>query len=374
MRFETLAIHAGREVDPATGAVSPPIQLSSTFQRGPDGGFPSGFSYSRADNPNRASLETLIATLERGAAACAFASGSAASAAVFQSLSPGDHVVYPTEVYHGTRLQLGTLLAHWGLQSDAVDLSKPGSLAAALRPNTRLVWVETPSNPLLFVTDIAESAQLAHSVGARLVVDNTFATPVLQQPLLLGADLVMHSTSKYLGGHSDLIGGAVVFRVADDCFERVRILQAGLGAVPSPFDCWLLQRSIASLPCRIRTHVANAQRVAERLAAHSAIDAVLYPGLSTHPGHDIARRQMVGGFGAMVSFRVLGGRDAAMRVASRVKLFTRATSLGGVESLLEHRASVEGPHTSTPQDLLRVSVGLENVEDLIADLEQALAT
>lgn len=372
MHLETIAIHAGREPDPATGEVSPAIRLSSTFQRAPDGSFPSGHSYSRAGNPGRAALETCLAALEGGTAAIAFASGSAASFAVFQALAPGDHVVYPKDVYHGTRLQLKAIQSRWGLASDAVDLHVPGALAAALKPSTKLVWVETPSNPLLHVTDIAEACRVAHAAGAKIVVDSTFATPVLQRPLELGADLVMHSTSKYLGGHSDLIGGTIVGRAGDELVERIRFLQAAGGAVPSPFDCWLLQRSIASLPCRVRAHVVGALRVAEFLAQHPAVSTVLYPGLPSHPGHAIAMRQMSGSGGAMMSVRIEAGREAAMRVAGRMKVFTRATSLGGVESLIEHRASVEGPDTATPDDLLRVSVGLEHPDDLVADFEQAL--
>ncbi|HKY93424.1 MAG TPA: PLP-dependent transferase, partial [Nevskiaceae bacterium] len=282
-----------------------------------------------------------------------------------------DHVIYPTDVYHGTRLQLKLLLKAWGLEADAVDLHVPGALAAAMRPNTRLVWIETPSNPLLHVTDIAGCCRVAKAAGARVVGDSTFATPVLQRPLELGADLVMHSTSKYLGGHSDLIGGAIVARVDDDFMARVRLQQWAGGAVPSPFDCWLLQRSIASLPARVRAHVAGAEAVAAFLAAHPAVSAVLYPGLPSHPGHGLAKAQMRG-FGAMMSVRIAAGREAAMRVAGRVKVFTRATSLGGVESLIEHRASVEGADTKTPDDLLRISVGLEHPEDLVADLKQAL--
>jgi cystathionine gamma-synthase len=372
MHLETLAIHAGRHPDPVTGDVAPAIHVSSTFQRGEDGSFPSGNSYSRAGNPSRNALETALAALEGGAVACAFASGTAASYAVFQACAPGDHVIIPTDVYHGTRLQMNVLLQGWGLQATAVDLHVPGALAAALRPNTKLVWLETPSNPLLHVTDIADCCRVAHAAGVRVVVDSTFATPVLQRPFELGADVVMHSTSKYLGGHSDLIGGVVIGREDDAFMQKVRLLQWAGGAVPSPFDCWLLQRSIASLPCRVRAHVDGAMRVAAFLVSHPAISHVLYPGLPSHPGHALAARQMKGGFGAMMSIRLAAGREAAIRVAARVKVFTRATSLGGVESLMEHRASVEGPNTATPDDLLRLSVGLEHPDDLIADLVQAL--
>lgn len=371
LRLETLAIHAGRSVDGASGAVAPSPVLSSTFARAADGGYPQGHIYSRSSNPTRAALEQCLAALEQGAAAAAFPSGSAASMAVFQALAPGDHVLYPDDVYHGTRTQLRELLQRWGLQHDSVDMTDTAAVRAALRPQTRLLWVETPSNPLLKVSDIAALARLAQETGARCVVDNTFATPVLQQPLLLGADLVMHSTTKYLGGHSDLLGGAVIARDEDAFFARVREFQTKAGAVPAPFDCWLLQRSIATLPYRVRAQTATAQRVAEFLAAQPAVSTVHYPGLATHPGHALAARQMHGG-GAMLSLQLRGGRGAALALAARVRLFTRATSLGGVESLIEHRASVEGPHSTTPDNLLRVSLGLEHADDLIDDLRQAL--
>ncbi|MDR3418093.1 MAG: aminotransferase class V-fold PLP-dependent enzyme [Nevskia sp.] len=370
-RLETLAIHAGRGIDPASGAVAPSPVLSTTFARGADGAYPHGHIYARASHPGRDALERCLAALEQGAAACAFPSGSAASMAVFQALDPGDHVLAPDDMYHGTRTQLRELLQRWGLQHGSVDTTDLDAVRAALQPQTRLVWLETPSNPLLKVSDIAAIAELAHAAGALCAVDNTFATPVLQQPLDLGADLAMHSTTKYLGGHSDLLGGAVITRQEDAFFARVRAFQVQAGAVPAPFDCWLLQRSIATLPYRVRAQAANAQRLAEFLAAHECVAAVHYPGLPTHPGHALAARQMRGA-GAMLSFRLREGRERALAVAARVQLFTRATSLGGVESLIEHRASVEGPYTTTPDDLLRVSVGLEHCDDLIEDLRQAL--
>ncbi len=372
MKFETLAIHAGREADIATGAVAPSPILSTTFARDVHGEYPHGHVYTRSSNPGRASLEALLAALEGGVAAAAFGSGSAASLSLFQGLAPGDHVIAPDDVYHGTRTQLRELLARWGLTHSLIDLTRLDAVRAAIRPETRLIWAETPSNPLLKVSDIAALAELAHASGAQLVVDSTFATPVLQQPLQLGADYVMHSTTKYLGGHSDVLGGAVIARRQDELFGRVRDYQGKGGAVPSPFDCWLLQRSIATLPLRVRAQVANAQAVAEFLAAHPAVSVVHYPGLASHAGHALASTQMKG-YGAMLSFQLHGGREAALAVAAKVALFTRATSLGGVESLIEHRASVEGPHTTTPQDLLRMSVGLEHADDLIDDLRQALA-
>ncbi|WP_439640927.1 trans-sulfuration enzyme family protein [Nevskia sp.] len=374
MKLETLAIHAGRHPDAATGAVAPSPILSTTFARDADGEYPHGHLYSRSGNPGRTALETLLAALERGATAAAFASGSAASLAVFQALSPGDHVIAPDDVYHGTRTQLRELLARWGLAHSLVDLTDLDAVRAAITPATRLIWAETPSNPLLKICDIAGLAELARTAGATLVVDSTFATPVIQQPLTLGADLVMHSTTKYLGGHSDVLGGALIARDAGDpLFGRIRDLQTKGGAVPSPFDCWLLQRSIATLPLRVRAQTANAQAVAEFLAGHPAVERVHYPGLPGHAGHALARRQMPGGFGAMLSFQVRGDRATALAAVGRVKIFTRATSLGGIESLIEHRASVEGPYSTTPPNLLRVSVGLEHAEDLIADLGQALA-
>lgn len=370
MKLETLAIHAGRAPDLATGAVAPSPILSTTFARDEHGDYPHGHVYSRSSNPGRASLEALLAALEGGAAAAAFASGSAASMAVFQALSPGDHVIAPDDVYHGTRTQLRDLLARWGLRHSLVDLTDLDAVRAAIRPSTRLIWAETPSNPLLKISDVAALAELAHAAAAELVVDSTFATPVLQQPLALGADLVVHSTTKYLGGHSDVLGGAVIARRSDGLLARVRDLQGKGGAVPAPFDCWLLQRSIGTLPLRVRAQTANAQAIAEFLAARPEVSAVHYPGLRSHAGHALASRQM-SGYGAMLSFQVHGGREAALRVASRVQLYTRATSLGGIESLIEHRASVEGPHSTTPPDLLRMSVGLEHADDLVDDLRQA---
>ena len=372
MRIETLAVHAGNDVDAATGAVTPPIHLSTTFERAPDGGYPHGHIYSRTSNPNRAALETSLATLEGGAAAAAFASGSAATMSVFQALTPGDAVIAPNDVYHGTAKLLREVLAPWGLTVAFVDMTNLDQVRAALRPNTRLLWVETPSNPLLKITDIARISELAHAAGARVACDNTWATPILQRPFELGADLVTHATTKYLGGHSDVLGGAVVARENDDFFARIRLIQTSGGAVPSPFDCWLIMRGIRTVPYRMRAHSDNALRVAIFLSEHPAIAAVYYPGLSAHPGHDIAARQMALP-GGMLSFQVHGDRERALAVAAKARLFTRATSLGGPESLIEHRASVEGPQTRTPENLLRLSIGLEHPDDLIEDLAQALA-
>lgn len=366
-----MAVHAGHEVDPATGAVTPPIYLSTTFERGPDGEFPHGHIYARTSNPNRDSLERCLAALEGGTAAAVFSSGSAATMAVFQALAPGDHVIAPNDAYTGTPKLLREVFAGWGLDSTFVDMTNPAEVQAAVRPTTRLVWTETPSNPMLKVTDIARIAAIAHDAGARCVCDNTWASPVLQRPLALGADIVLHSTTKYLGGHGDVLGGALIARADDAFFQRLRLIQTAGGAVPSPFECWLVLRGVRTLPLRVRAQAESAITVAAFLDNHPAVEAVHYPGLESHPGHTIAARQM-SAFGGMLSFQVAGGLDAAMAVAARVELFTRATSLGGTESLIEHRASIEGPATATPDNLLRVSIGLEHPDDLIADLDQAL--
>ena len=371
MNIETLAIHAGQAPDLASGAVMPPIVLSTTFERAADGSFPHGYIYTRENNPNRSALEQCLAALEGGADCAAFGSGLGASMAIFQALAPGDHVIMPDDAYHGVSRLVREIMKPWGLQASIVDMTNLDAVRTAVQPNTRLIWLETPSNPLLKISDIAAIAAIAHDAGALLAVDNTWATPMLQQPLALGADLVMHSTTKYLGGHSDVLGGAVVARTKDALFERVRFLQGHGGAVPAPFDCWLVLRGIRSLAYRMRGHTENAARVAEFLSTHPAIERVYYPGLATHPGHAVAARQMRSG-GGMLSVEVRGGEPAAMALAARVRIFTRATSLGGVESLIEHRASVEGPESRTPPSLLRISVGLEHSDDLIEDLRQAL--
>lgn len=372
VNLETLAIHAGLDADPS-GSVAPPIYLSTTYARRADGEPPDSFFYARTDNPNRAALEARLAALEGGAVAAAFGSGSAATMTVFQVLAPGDHVIAPNDAYYNTAQLLRGLFEAWGLQASFVDMTDLDQVRAALRPTTRLIWVETPSNPLLRVTDIAGVVALARSVGARVVVDNTWATPVLQRPLALGADIAMHSTTKYLGGHADVTGGALVAREDDDFFQRIRFIQRNGGPVPSPFDCWLLLRGISTLPLRMRAHTEHATRVVAFLAEHPRIEAVHYPGLASHPQHAVAARQM-SGFGGMAAIQVRGGRAAALRVAAGVRLFIHATSLGGVESLIEHRQSIEGPATRTPDNLLRLSIGLEHADDLIADLAQALAT
>ena len=371
VHIETLAVHGAHGPDTATGAVAPPIYLSTTFERGADGSLVQGFLYARDANPNRAALERVLASLERGAAAAAFASGQAATMAVFQSLAPGDHVILPASVYYGTRKLIDQVFARWGLTMTSVDMRDAANVASALRPETRLVWVESPSNPLLAVADIARVSAIAHDGGARCAVDNTWATPVAQQPLALGADLVMHSTTKYLSGHSDVMGGAIIARDDDEFFQRVRTVQTAGGAIAAPFDCWLIVRGIKTLPYRVRAHTANATAVAAFLESHARVEAVHYPGLRSHTGHDIAARQM-SSFGGMVSVQVRGGRQASLDVKGRLRVFTRATSLGGPESLVEHRASVEAPGSGTPDNLLRLSIGLEHPDDLIGDLDQAL--
>jgi cystathionine gamma-synthase len=371
MRIETLAVHAGAQVDPATGAVAPAIYPSTTFEREADGSFPHGHVYTRSSAPNRSALEASLTALEGGAAAVAFASASAATSAVFQSLAPGDHVVAPTDAYFGTGKLLRDVFAGWGLQASFVDMTDLHAVEGAVRPNTKLLWAESPSNPLWKVADLARLGAIARAAGARFVVDNTTATPILQSPFKHGADLIVHATTKYLGGHTDVLGGAIVVRERGAWLDRLRLLQTAGGAVPSPFDCWLVLRGIRTLPYRVRAQSATALDVATFLAAHRSVEAVHYPGLASHPGHELARRQM-SMFGGMLSLQVRGGAEAAMAVAAKVRLFTRATSFGGTESLLEHRASIEGPGTTTPSNLLRVSIGLEHRDDLIEDLAQAL--
>lgn len=369
--LETLAVHAGAEIDAATGAITPPIHLTTTFERQPDGSYPHGYIYTRTNNPNREALEHALAALEGGEAAACFASGSAAAAAVFRTLKPGDHVIAPDDLYHGVAKLLKQIFIPWGLHVSFVDTSDIETVRQAWRENTKLLWLETPSNPLLKISDVTALAEFAHSRGALLACDATWTPPSVQRPLELGADLVMHSTTKYLAGHSDVLGGAVIAKTAAGVFEGIRAVQNLEGAVPSPFDCWLVLRSLRTLPYRMRAHCENAGKVAAFLEVQPQVERVHYPGLASHPGHEVAQKQMQN-FGGMLSFEVVGGEVAAMKVAANVELFTRGTSLGGVESLMEHRASIEGPESTTPKGLLRVSVGLEHPDDLIADLAQAL--
>lgn len=373
MKIETIAVHAGREIDRATAAVTPAIHLSTTYERAADGEYPLEFSYSREGNPNRNALEKCLAALQGGKEALAFSSGLAVATALLQGLEPGDHIVAPDDMYWGARKVIHDVFGKWGLETSYVDMSDIAGVRAALRATTRLIWIESPSNPLMKITDLAALGEIARKANAISVCDDTFATPVLQRPFDWSIDMVMHSTTKYISGHSDVIGGVLVTKHDNYLFERARKSQHYGGAVPSPFDCWLTLRGVSTLPWRVRAHSENALRIARFLETHSAVERVLYPGLPTHPGHDIAARQMCGGFGGMMSMNVHGGRDEAMAVAAKVRVFTRATSLGGPHSLIEHRASVEGPATKTPQNLLRMSIGLENADDLIEDLDRALA-
>jgi cystathionine gamma-synthase len=370
MKIETIAIHAGNHNDKSSKAVIQPITMSTTFVREADGSFPGGYIYSRSSNPNRTSLENVLAKLEGGIDAAAFSSGNAAGMSVFQTLKPGMHIIGPDDMYHGLRNQIKTLFADI-LEFDFIDINDPTVLAAHIKPNTGLIWVETPSNPLLKITDIKAIVAIARKHNIKVVCDNTFATPIGQQPLALGADMVMYSSTKYFGGHSDLMGGALIIGKKGEWWAKIRQVQEMGGAIPSPMDCYYLTRSIKTLPYRVKGHVHNAQLLAEYLESHPKIERVMYPGLLSHPQHATATEQMLN-FGGMLSFCVKGGSDEARKVINKLKLFTQATSLGGVESLIEHRASVEGPDTKTPHNLLRVSVGLEHIDDLIKDLMQAL--
>lgn len=375
--FETLAIHAGNTADPLTGAVVPPIYQVSTYKQDGVGGLRGGYEYSRSANPTRTALEENLAALEGGRRGLAFASGLAAEDCLLRALlSPGDHVVIPNDAYGGTFRLFAKVVARWGVEWSVADTSDPAAVRAAITPKTKAVWVETPSNPLLGITDIAAVAQIARDAGAKLVVDNTFATPYLQQPLALGADVVVHSLTKYMGGHSDVVGGALV--TADEALgEELAYHQNAMGAVAGPFDSWLVLRGAKTLSVRMDRHSENATKVADMLTRHARVTQVLYPGLAEHPGHEVAAKQMRS-FGGMVSFRVEGGEEAAVEVCNRAKIFTLGESLGGVESLIEHpgrmtHASVAGSALEVPADLVRLSVGIENVDDLLEDLQQALA-
>ncbi|MES2872769.1 MAG: aminotransferase class V-fold PLP-dependent enzyme [Bacteroidota bacterium] len=370
MKIETIAIHAGNQIDDHSKAAIQPITLSTTFQRAEDGTYPQGFIYTRMNNPNRKSLENVIAKLEHGLDACAFSSGNAAAGALFQSLGPGAHIIAPDDMYHGLRTQIIQVFDGI-IEADFVDMSDLKAVEKLIRPETRLIWIETPSNPLLKVCDIAALVELAATKNIKVACDNTFSTPVFQQPLSLGCDFVMHSTTKYLSGHSDVLGGVLVTRALDAAWDKIRAIQVLGGAVPSPFDCYLTVRGIKTLPYRMRGHNENAALLADFLEKSPYVEKVFYPGLESHPGHEIAKRQMIS-FGGMLSFLVKGGAAEAIKVLNNLRIFTQATSLGGVESLVEHRASVEGPATLTPQNLIRVSVGIENITDLIEDLENAL--
>jgi cystathionine gamma-synthase len=395
MKIETRAVHSGRNPEGGSRDVVPAIHLSTTFHKADDGTLPGGYLYGRPNNPNREALEHALASLEEGAAALAFSSGSAATLAVFQALSPGDHVIAAEDAYYGTPILLRTVMANWGLKHTLVNMQDLAAVEAAVTPATRLIWTETPSNPLLNVTDLRAIVALAKKCGAIVACDNTWATPLFQLPLKLGVDVVMHSVTKYLSGHSDVTMGALVFREnrgengreekdgrenggretsgkeKSPLLEKITAIQHEGGAVPSPFECWLTLRGLQTFPYRVRAHAENAQRVAEFLSTQPKIEAVHYPGLPSHPGHKIGAAQM-SGFGGMMSIQVKGGQQEAFKLVSGLKLFSHATSLGSTHTLIEHRASVEGVNTRSPANLLRLSIGLEHPDDLIDDLEQAL--
>jgi cystathionine gamma-synthase len=373
IRPATAAAQALGFVDPETAAVAPPIHPATTYERGPDNKLLSGRLYSRADNPGYDLPEALLTRLEGGAATAVFSSGMSAATAVFMALRPGDHVLVPKVIYWALRGWLTGWATEWGLRVESVDMTEPALVAAAAQPGrTKLIWIETPANPTLVVTDIAALAEVAHRAGALLAVDSTFATPVLTQPLALGADLVMHSATKYLNGHSDVIAGSVTTRAADSFWQRIRTVRVQAGTVLGPFEAWLLLRGMRTLFVRVGAQCRAAERISAHFDGHPRIEAVLYPGLASFPGHAVAARQMKGGFGGMLSLRVKGGAPGALAFIGKLRVWKRATSLGGVESLVEHRASIEGQESSTPPDLLRMSVGLEDASDLIGDIEQAL--
>lgn len=371
-RIETLLAHTGCDPKPPSFDVVSPIHLATTYERAADGSYPGGYLYSRNHNPTRAQFQDVMAKLEGGSDGAAFASGVAATTALFQSLRPGDHLIIPDDVYYGVRHLLKEILKPWGLTFTEADFTNPATVAAAVTPETRLVWAETPSNPLSKITDLAAVAEIAREHDAVLAVDNTWATPILQRPLELGAHLVLHSVTKYLGGHTDVLGGILITKENDELWNRVLDNQTSAGAVMDPFSAWLAMRGMRSLGARMALHCRNATAVAEFLADHPNVEAVHYAGLGSHPGHDVAARQM-SDFGGMLAFQVPGARKEGLAVAARTNVFRRATSLGGTESLIEHRASTEKQPSPTPENLLRLSVGLEHPDDLIQDLDQALA-
>lgn len=373
-RFETEAIKSAQNHLQNINPVSTPIYLSTTYERNGDGSYGDGLIYSRHNNPNRHILEESICQMEIGAQCFAFASGMAAISAVFQSLKPGDHVLLPDDVYYNVYLLAENILKAWGLEFSTVDMASVANIAAAIQPNTRLIWIETPSNPQLKITNIERVSQLVQTKEITIAVDNTWATPVLMNPITLGADIVIHSTTKYFGGHSDVLGGCVVLKEASEFGEKIKNIQTLSGGVPAPFDCWLISRGIQTLALRVRAQSNSAQILAEYLESHPKIEKVNYPGLISHPQYKVAASQMQHGFGGMLSAHIKGDHAHAIKVANQLELFTTATSLGGVESLVEHRKSVEGPSSSTPDNLLRISVGLEHAQDLINDWENALKT
>lgn len=378
LRLSSLAVHAGRPRDEPMRAVAPPLYLSTTYERDPDGTYPRGYSYSTISNPNRDAFEAAMMELEGAAAAVAFPSGLAAIAGVLSRLRPGARVLVPHDLFQGTARMLAEQWGPLGIAFDSADMSDLDAVRRSLRAERRMVWLDTPSNPMLAVADIPALADLAHAHGAELVVDNTFATFVLQRPLALGADAVVYAATKYLAGHSDVVGGIATFAEQGALYETARNWQINMGSVPSPFDSWLVHRGLRTLPIRMQAHCANAATISAFLESHPRVERVFYPGLASHPQHAVARAQMTGGFGGMLSFTIRGDRQTAMAAAARVRLFRRAASLGGVESLIEHRASSpiqargKGTGFTVPDNLLRLSVGIEDADDLTADLDQAL--
>lgn len=373
MKFETLAIKSLENNLANTNAVSVPIYLSTTFVRNEDGSYNNDFLYTRSNNPNRQILEKSLALLEGGKKCYTFSSGMAAISAIFQSLSPGDHILIPDDVYYNVYLLLTEVFERWGLKFSIVDMSNKNEVIAAINDDTKLIWVETPSNPQLKITDIEQISKVAKNNNILLAVDNTWLTPVLVKPLELGADIVMHSTTKYFGGHSDVLGGCVILKEDNETAQKISDIQSLSGGVPSPFDCWLISRGIQTLHLRVTAQTKTAKKLAKFLENHPQIEKVNYPGLKSHTQFEIAKKQMKNGYGAMLSVLIKGNAETANQVANKLKIFTTATSLGGVESLVEHRKSVEGVNSNTPENLLRVSIGLENIDDLIEDWNQALS-
>lgn len=372
MHFSTKAIQSTIIKDETAGSVATPLYLSTTFERMPDGTYPHGYVYARAENPNRSLLESAMAVLENGEKALAFSSGMAAINAILQSLKTGDHVIIPEDAYYTLILLVKDIFEQWGIEYTILDMTDLAAVEEAVRPNTRLIWVESPSNPQLRVVDIKAVATIARQNDALCVVDNTWATPVLQNPLDLGADIAMHASTKYIGGHSDVLSGVLVFKKENEVFAKIKQIQKLAGAVPSPFDCWLLTRGIKTLHLRVKAQTESAMKIAQFLENELNVEKVYYPGLESHPNHEVAKKQMLD-FGAMLSFNLKGSEANALSFTGKLKLFTAATSLGGVESLIEHRKSVEGTNSISPPNLLRVSIGLEDTTDLINDLKQALA-
>ncbi len=371
--LSTIAIHAGHHIDDTYGAVSMPIILSTTFERSASGEFVDGRDiYARSSNPNRKALETKLAAIEGGDHCISFSSGQAATMSIFHSLKAGDHLLIPDDIYYGTKVLIQQLYTRWNLQFDVVDMTDLKALRAAIKTNTALIWIETPSNPALKITDISEVLALAKSKNILTVCDNTWASSYYCRPLDIGVDAVMHSSTKYFGGHSDLTGGCIILKDRQEWYQNIRDFQVLGGAVPSAFDAWLLNRSLATYPIRMKAHGDNAMILAQYLHHHNKIEKVNYPGLKTNEYHAIAEKQMVNGFGGMLSILVKGGLEETLRLASSLKIFTHATSLGGVESLVDHRKSAEGEHSVSPANLLRVSPGIENADDLVKDFEQAL--